>query len=140
MGYDHCRFCGKTVRFDGYQVSCPTCFENIELELLKSSYWMIHESGGEFIRPEQLISRIHPIRDKKLDLYLLRSWVLRGLLTADVWGRVAVPEEDLVPEEEVAKPQAVHLLRCIRGRSSKLPALLSGPKSPFRPEREEAVA
>ncbi len=140
MGYDHCRFCGKTVRFDGYQVSCPSCFENVELELLKSSYWVIHESGGDYVRPEQLISRVIPIRDKKLDLYLLRSWVLRGLLMADVWGRVAVPEEELVPVDEAARPEAVCLLRRIRGTPSRLPALLSGPKSPFQSRTNEAVA
>ena len=140
MGYDHCRFCGKTVRFDGYQVSCPFCFENVELELLKSSYWVIHESGGDYVRPEQLISRVIPIRDKKLDLYLLRSWVLRGLLMADVWGRVAVPEEELVPVDEAARPEAVCLLRRFRGTPSRLPALLSGPKSPFQSRTNEAVA
>ncbi|HPO09493.1 MAG TPA: hypothetical protein PLZ55_12550, partial [bacterium] len=97
MRYDHCRFCGKTVRLAELHVSCPACLEKIELELLKRAYWVIHGSGSEFVRPEQVISRVMAVRDQKLDLSLLRYWVLRGHLKTDVFGRIGVPaEEDIL--------------------------------------------
>ena len=123
MHYDHCRFCGKTVRLTDFQVSCSSCHEKIELELLKRTYWTIHETDSDFVRPEILLTKVTPIRDKKLDLTLLRNWALRGHLMTDVFGRLGVPDAEFIAEAEGDELYSAQLLRRLRGGLSILPSL-----------------
>ncbi|MFH1737634.1 MAG: hypothetical protein ABIH23_01410 [bacterium] len=129
MHYDHCRFCGKTTRLSDFQVSCSSCHEKIELELLKRTYWTIHEMNSDFVRPEHLLTKVMPVRDKKLDLTLLRNWALRGHLVTDVFGRLGVPNDEFVAEAEGDELSSAQLLRRLRGGLSALPSLGSSLRS-----------
>jgi hypothetical protein len=104
-----CLICGKIKGMDDQDACCSDC-EDIELDILIAVYAYIHITGQDYCPPDEIIENVDPVREIKINLTFLRSWVQKEWLEKDNFNAVGVP----APVQESIEEGGFNISDCLR--------------------------